>query len=841
MNQPRSQTNPSQPIRLTLTLSSKKIGIALALIFVSLLMGITPKALASMNAPEAFTSSGTIHFQGELSSSGSPVSGEYNMRFSIFDASSSGTRKWPAAVEYETHSTIAITDGIFSVWLGSQGYPITPGVFAGGGDRYLQIEVCETAGAGCATFDILGRLPIASAAYAQNLTAGSSIEGSSNTLLSLYGSDSSGSVLRVHSSATTGNAAAIYASAAASGGAALSGSNSSGGYGVYGSSNSGYGIYGNSTSGVGIAGESPVAGVAGVATDSAGRGVYGSTTASSGTSYGVYGSAIMGGSGGIGVYGTASFTGTVGIATNGTGGTGVFGQGETYGVQGTTSPYNINGIGVYGSAPVTGTVGVATTSGNAVGVYGEASGTTGGNNTGVYGRSNSNDSGRGVYGYAAATTGSTYGVYGQSDSPDGYGVYSEGNAFVQGTLTTTGAIELQNEGIIFPDGSTQNTADSSALAFPVYSKNDIDWSGPNPSLTIGADGLPIIAYERSSGLSVAHCTNPGCTSATVSTLDSGVTAEYPSIAIGSEGFPVIGYYDAGNGNLKLALCNDIQCSSANIFVIDNNTDVGQYVSLAIDTSGRPIMSYYDAQNGDLKVAYCNFSDCTGTTAVEHKVIDSTNDVGLMTQIRIGIDGLPIISYYHAIASDDGNLKVAHCDDANCTSATITTLEHSPMADTTDNRFISMVIGLDGLPMISYLHGRNWVTDTSPANFPELRLAQCNDLACTGAAISVLDNSGEIMYQATNIAVGMDGRPFITYGIETVNPVQDFVTMIQCSDPQCANYTSTIVSEYYEHAEPASLVIGMDGMPIFASIDNSYTATLQVTHCSNRFCVPYARP
>ncbi len=207
------------------------------------------------------------------------------------------------------------------------------------------------------------------------------------------------------------------------------------------------------------------------------------------------------------------------------------------------------------------------------------------------------------------------------------------------------------------------------------------------------------------------------------------------------------------------------------------------------------MSYYDAQNGDLKVAYCNFSDCTGTTAVEHKVIDSTNDVGLMTQIRIGIDGLPIISYYHAIASDDGNLKVAHCDDANCTSATITTLEHSPMADTTDNRFISMVIGLDGLPMISYLHGRNWVTDTSPANFPELRLAQCNDLACTGAAISVLDNSGEIMYQATNIAVGMDGRPFITYGIETVNPVQDFVTMIQCSDPQCANYTSTIVSEY----------------------------------------------
>ena len=37
-----------------------------------------------------------------------------------------------------------------------------------------------------------------------------------------------------------------------------------------------------------------------------------------------------------------------------------------------------------------------------------------------------------------ATTGTTYGVFGSSSSPSGYGVYSYGNAWVNGKLTVTG-------------------------------------------------------------------------------------------------------------------------------------------------------------------------------------------------------------------------------------------------------------------------------------------------------------------------------------------------------------------------------------------------------------------
>ncbi|MGC8960739.1 MAG: hypothetical protein ACP5OO_13360, partial [Chloroflexia bacterium] len=64
------------------------------------------------------------------------------------------------------------------------------------------------------------------------------------------------------------------------------------------------------------------------------------------------------------------------------------------------------------------------------GVYGYAAATSG-TTCGVYGQSASTD-GRGVYGYATATSGTTFGVWGQSDSTDGIGVYGLAHASAGG-------------------------------------------------------------------------------------------------------------------------------------------------------------------------------------------------------------------------------------------------------------------------------------------------------------------------------------------------------------------------------------------------------------------------
>jgi len=95
------------------------------------------------------------------------------------------------------------------------------------------------------------------------------------------------------------------------------------------------------------------------------------------------------------------------------------------------------GSGVFGYA--------SATTGNNFGVYGQSNSTVGsgmvgfaiattGSNFGVYGYTSS-PSGRGVYGLAAATTGTNYGVYGWTNSPSGYAGYFSGNVNVIGTLS----------------------------------------------------------------------------------------------------------------------------------------------------------------------------------------------------------------------------------------------------------------------------------------------------------------------------------------------------------------------------------------------------------------------
>ena len=80
---------------------------------------------------------------------------------------------------------------------------------------------------------------------------------------------------------------------------------------------------------------------------------------------------------------------------------------------------------------------------------------------------------------------------------------------------------------------------------------------------------------------------------------------------------------------------------------------------------------------------------------------STGDVGHYPSIAIGWDGLGLTSYYDKTKGTN-DLKVAHCSNVECTSATTSSI------DTKGNvgRFTSITIGSDGLGLISYLDDTN---------------------------------------------------------------------------------------------------------------------------------------
>ncbi len=215
------------------------------------------------------------------------------------------------------------------------------------------------------------------------------------------------------------------------------------GTGVYGENvnNLGDGVYGESSN-VGVRGY----GANGAILESSNGGGYGAVawhTASSGDRVGLLaigqnlGPVSFPGTGAI-LYGLQS--GGSGWANN-INGTGLIGAGNSIGLASLAE----NGSGVAGT-------------GSTVGVYGKANQTTDG--IGVIGVGNNLVTyvvPSGVQGAGVAGTGTNIGVFGHATDANGYGVYSSGNMYVQGTITVTSPITaprgIITDGFIVSEGN----------------------------------------------------------------------------------------------------------------------------------------------------------------------------------------------------------------------------------------------------------------------------------------------------------------------------------------------------------------------------------------------------
>ena len=82
-------------------------------------------------------------------------------------------------------------------------------------------------------------------------------------------------------------------------------------------------------------------------------------------------------------------------------------------------------------------------------------------------------------------------------------------------------------------------------------------------------------------------------------------------------------------------------------------------------------------------------------------VDASSNNGSYTSATIGVDGLPLISYYSGASG--GHLKVAHCADPACTSAVTSIVDSASGVGTS----VSIVIGVDGLGLISYYDYTNY--------------------------------------------------------------------------------------------------------------------------------------
>jgi len=333
--------------------------------------------------------------------------------------------------------------------------------------------------------------------------------------------------------------------------------------------------------------------------------------------------------------------------------------------------------------------------------------------------------------------------------------------------------------------------------------------GLENSMQLNASGLAVISYYdvTNGNLKLATCFFSAFCDGffAITTVDSGGNVgRFTSLQLNASGFAVISYYDITNGDLKLAVCNDVNCTAPTLTTVDSAGNVGQYTSLRLNASGFPVISYQDVTNGDLKIAVCGDATCSTSTIT---TVDSAVNTGQHTSLQLNASGFPVISYFDS--STSGALRLAVCGDAICSTATLSTVDSSLVGTHT-----SLRLNASGFPVISY-----W--DISGEN---LKLAVCDDATCTTATRTTVDNSAGDVGRFTSLQLNASGFAVISYWDGTNSDLK----LAVCNDATCSAPALTTVDSFGSLGQHTSLQLNASGLAVISYFDITNTSLKFVT-------------
>lgn len=243
----------------------------------------------------------------------------------------------------------------------------------------------------------------------------------------------------------------------------------------------------------------------------------------------------------------------------------------------------------------------------------------------------------------------------------------------------------------------------------------------------------------------------------------------------------------------------------------NTLDSGDAGAITVGVDGLSLISYsyFNGIGHDLRVAHCQDLICSVaiTTTLDSDIRSGS------PSITIGSDGLGLISY-HNDANED--LKVAHCENLACTSATITTAD----GDGNVGRDNAITVGADGLGLISYL-------DDGPGS--KLKVAHCENLACSAVITSTIDSNGWPGY-GNSITIGVDGLGLISY----IDDESFDLRVAHCENLICSSAITSDIENVGDRGI-TSITIGADGLGLISYQDNDPNYDLKVAHCDDLVC------
>jgi len=339
-------------------------------------------------------------------------------------------------------------------------------------------------------------------------------------------------------------------------------------------------------------------------------------------------------------------------------------------------------------------------------------------------------------------------------------------------------------------------------------------------ITLGGNGV----YNGNAMSTAAMVTPPAkqtqiTTSARAPRTGSIDVGRNSAIALTTTDIPIISYYDATNGNLKLALCDTPACIYPAIRTLDSTGDVGAWSSIALSKTNIPYVAYYDTTNGDLKLAICKSTACTATTIIT--VDNATNNVGQFVGLKLTSTGIPIISYYDATNSA---LKVAFCGSTTCNKITLTTVPGlgsdsgyaNALALTQYNSGQSTLVDL---PRISYYDRTN----------NKIKVVVCGNQICSTATVADLDSTvSGVTNQNTSIDVSSENYPVVSY-IDSAGKLK----VATCTDTNCSITPTFLSLSGVGDVTQSSLMLTSADILMIASYD-TVTQDLWLTECHTAY-------
>jgi hypothetical protein len=367
-------------------------------------------------------------------------------------------------------------------------------------------------------------------------------------------------------------------------------------------------------------------------------------------------------------------------------------------------------------------------------------------------------------------------------------------------------------------------------------------SGVESSMAVGSDGLGVASYYVGGGtgehqdLRVAHCDDQACTSITTHDVDTvGDVGEFSSIRIGRDGLPLISYISyrsasAFTEDLKVAHCNDVACASATVTPLDTAARVSDVTALAIGGDGLGLISYQDTASSSstkIKVAHCANTACTSATLSTIDTVKPDNGESggySQTGIAVGNHGLGLVSYYDG--GSNQMLKAAACINPDCSSTVKSVVDKAAdPAHQLHGGWSSVTFGHDGLALISY--NANYTASGGS----DLKVAHCRDVYCTSSTSVTADHGGHVGWR-TSMTVGGDGLGVVSeYDITNRD-----LKLAHCSNLACSTATNTTVDAFDDVGARSSVATGTDGLPLISYIGPGPNGpVLRVVHCGNADC------